>query len=103
MLGLSALLVIHAVLRPGPGGDAGDAAGHARALLTWAVFAGSAFAMQWIGFLAGFTILSAFVIGFVFRRSWPRAGIVGLACAMGFWLLFDRLMGVDLPAGPWGF
>jgi putative tricarboxylic transport membrane protein len=102
MIALSGLLVLRAVLRPSPA-EPTDWAGHARALLTWAVFAASAFAMQWIGFVAGLAILSAFVVGFVFRRSWPRAAAVGLACAGGFWVVFDLLMGVGLPAGPWGF
>jgi putative tricarboxylic transport membrane protein len=103
MVALSALLVLRAILRPGPGGGPADLAGHLRTLLTWAVFAGSAFAMQWIGFLAGFAILSAFVVAFVFQRSWPRAVAVGLACAGGFWLVFGQIMGVGLPTGPWGF
>jgi putative tricarboxylic transport membrane protein len=103
MIGLSALLVLRAILQPSPGGEAADMRGHLRALLTWAAFAGSAFAMQWVGFFAGFAILSAFVVGFVFQRSWPRAAMVGLACAGGFWLVFAQIMGVGLPAGPWGF
>ena len=103
MIGLSGLLVIRASLRPSPYGGSADIGGHLRALLTWAVFTGAAFAMQWIGFVAGFAILSAFVVGFVFDRSWPRAAAVGLACAAGFWLVFDLLMGVGLPVGPWGF
>jgi putative tricarboxylic transport membrane protein len=103
MVGLSGLLVLRAVLQPSPGGESSGLRGHLRALLTWVVFAGSAFAMQWVGFVAGFAILATFVVGYVFERSWPRAAAVGLACAGGFWLVFDRVMGVGLPAGPWGF
>jgi putative tricarboxylic transport membrane protein len=103
MIGLSALLVIRAIWRPDPGGATVDPGGHLRALLTWAAFAGTAFAMQWIGFFAGFAILSAFVVAYVFQRGWPRAALIGLACAAGFWLVFDRMMGVALPVGPWGF
>jgi putative tricarboxylic transport membrane protein len=103
MLVLSALLVLRAILQPRPAGAPADVAGHLRALLTWAVFAGSAFAMQWIGFVAGFAILSAFIVAFVFRRGWKRAAAVGLASAGGFWLVFAQVMGVGLPTGPWGF
>ncbi|MGG5818568.1 tripartite tricarboxylate transporter TctB family protein [Falsiroseomonas sp. HW251] len=102
MVGLSLLLVVRAVMRPAPGGEA-DWTGHARALLTWAAFAGTAFAMQWVGFFAGFAILSAFVAAFVFRRGLTQSVLVGLACAAGFWLVFDALMSVGLPTGPWGF
>jgi putative tricarboxylic transport membrane protein len=103
MVALSALLVLRAILQPRHGGGPAEVAGHLRALLTWAVFAGSAFAMQWVGFVAGFAILSAFVVAFVFQRGWTRAAAVGLACAGGFWLVFAQIMGVGLPTGPWGF
>lgn len=105
MMGLSALLVLRAVLRPGPASEGeGEAlGGHLRALGTWAAFAGAAFLMQWIGFVAGFAILAAFIIVFVFGKTPARGAMVGLVSAGGFWLLFEGLMGVGLPAGPWGF
>lgn len=101
MVALSALLVLRAVLRPAPAEDSGG--GHLRALGTWAAFAGAAFLMQWIGFVAGFAILSAFVVVFVFGKSPARGAVVGAVAAGGFWLVFEALMGVGLPAGPWGF
>lgn len=100
---LSGLLVARALLRPRTQGGAGDPRGNLRALLTWAAFAAAAFTMQWIGFVAGFAALSAIVVVFVFGRSWARGAAVGLASATGFWLLFHQVMGVGLPAGPWGF
>lgn len=103
MVGLSALLVLRAVLQPQASGEAGLGGGHLRALGTWVAFAGAAFLMQWIGFVAGFAILSAFIVVFVFGKSPARGAAVGLASAGGFWLVFERLMGVGLPAGPWGF
>jgi putative tricarboxylic transport membrane protein len=103
MLGLSALLVLRALALPRPAERAPDSGGHVRALATWAAFAGAAFAMQWIGFVLGFAALSAFVVAFVFGRGWRQAALVGIGCAGGFWLVFGALMGVDLPAGPWGF
>jgi putative tricarboxylic transport membrane protein len=103
MVGLSALLVIRAVLRPGPASEGTGGGGHLRALGTWAAFAGAAFLMQWIGFVAGFAILAAFIVVFVFGKSPARGAAVGLASAGGFWLVFEALMGVGLPAGPWGF
>ena len=103
MVGLSALLVLRAVLRPEASAAGEGGGGHLRALGTWVAFAGAAFLMQWIGFVAGFAILSAFIIVFVFGKSLARGATVGLASAGGFWLVFERLMGVGLPAGPWGF
>jgi putative tricarboxylic transport membrane protein len=103
MVGLSALLVLRALLRPQSSGAGEEGGGHLRALGTWAAFAGAAFLMQWIGFVAGFAILSAFVVVFVFGKSPARGVTVGVASAGGFWLVFERLMGVGLPAGPWGF
>ena len=109
MVGLSALLVLRAVLRPrlpseaeGEGEGAGGG-GHLRALGTWVAFAGAAFLMQWIGFVAGFAILAAFIVVFVFGKGPARGAAVGLAASGGFWLVFEALMGVGLPAGPWGF
>jgi putative tricarboxylic transport membrane protein len=103
MVALSALLVLRAALQPRPAAAEPDAGGHWRALATWAAFAGAAFVMQWIGFVAGFALLSAFVVVFVFGRGWARGAAVGIAAAGVFWLVFARLMGVGLPAGPWGF
>lgn len=103
MVGLSALLVLRAVLRPGQARDGEGGGGHLRALGTWAAFAGAAFLMQWIGFVAGFAILSAFIVVFVFGKSPARGVAVGVASAGAFWLVFEALMGVGLPAGPWGF
>lgn len=103
MVALSALLVLRAVLQPRPPEADPDEGGHWRALATWAAFAGAAFAMQWIGFVAGFALLSAVVVVFVFGRGWARGAAVGIASAGVFWLVFERLMGVGLPAGPWGF
>lgn len=103
MVALSALLILRAVLRPGPASEGEGWGGHLRALGTWAAFAGAAFLMQWIGFVAGFAILAAFIIVFVFGKSPARGAVVGVAAAGGFWLVFERLMGVGLPAGPWGF
>jgi putative tricarboxylic transport membrane protein len=103
MLALSALLVLRAVVRPQAAGEAELGGGHLRPLGTWAAFAGAAFLMQWIGFVAGFATLAAFIVVFVFGKSLARGAVVGLASAAGFWLVFEALMGVGLPAGPWGF
>jgi putative tricarboxylic transport membrane protein len=103
ILCLSAVLVLRAVLRPRPAAAAGDGDGHLRALVTWAAFAAAAGSMRWLGFVAPFAALTAFVVMFVFGRGWRSAALVAAGCAGGFWLLFQAIMGVGLPAGPWGF
>ena len=104
MLALTAALTVRATIRPAAQrGAAADPAGLLRALLTWAVFAASALAMQYIGFAVSFALLAIFVVAYVFRRGWRSALMVGAGCAAGFWLVFDRLLGVALPVGPWGF
>jgi len=96
MLALSIALTWRALLRPRRRGDTPvDVAGGARALLTWAVFAGTAVAMQWIGFVLGFALLSAFIVAHVFEHGWRRAAPVGIACAAGFWVVFHQLLGVS--------
>lgn len=104
MLGLSGALVVQAMLRaPRAAAGTSDVAGHLRALLTWAVFAGTALVMQSVGFVLGFAALCAFVVIYVFARSWRVAALVAIGCAGGFWGLFTQVLGVALPAGPWGF
>jgi len=103
ILVLSAALVLRAVLRPRPTPADAGAGGHVRALVTWAAFAAAAGTMRWIGFVAAFAALTAFVVMFVFKRGWRSAALVAAGCAGGFWLLFAVAMGVGLPAGPWGF
>ena len=104
MIVLSLMLVLRALFRPSPDSMAGsDISGHVRALLTWAVFAGSAVAMQYTGFVLGFAVLSMFIVAYVFRRGWRSMVLVGVGCSAGFWLVFTQLLGVALPVGPWGF
>jgi putative tricarboxylic transport membrane protein len=104
MVALSLLLTLRALFRPSPdSGASGDLSGHVRALATWAVFAGSAVAMQYTGFVLGFAVLAMFIVTYVFRRGWRSAVLVGVGCSAGFWLVFTQALGVALPAGPWGF
>jgi putative tricarboxylic transport membrane protein len=106
MLLLSLALTLRALLRapPRPGPDDSAApGGHRRALLTWLMFALSAVAMEYTGFVIGFAALAMFIVAYVFRRGWRSAVMVGIGCSAGFWLVFTQLLGVALPAGPLGF
>jgi putative tricarboxylic transport membrane protein len=55
------------------------------------------------GFLASYTLLTIFLVRAVFRQSWTAALTVSLVSAVAFWILFVKLLRVQLPAGPWGF
>jgi len=50
-----------------------------------------------------YVLLTIFLVRAVFRESWTAALTVALVSAAGFWVLFVKLLRVQLPAGPWGF
>jgi putative tricarboxylic transport membrane protein len=56
-----------------------------------------------IGFLASYALLTVFLVRWVFQQSWRAAFTVSLSSTVGFWILFVKLLRVQLPAGPWGF
>lgn len=55
------------------------------------------------GFVVSYVLLTIFLVRAVFRESWTAALTVALVSAAGFWVLFVKLLRVQLPAGPWGF
>lgn len=62
-----------------------------------AVFA-YAFLFQWLGFTLA-TALMAVPIGMAFGGSWLKSLAGGIALGLFFYLLFDKLLDVVLPAG----
>jgi putative tricarboxylic transport membrane protein len=77
--------------------------GSARVLFGWAGLMISIALLESIGFIASFMLLALFLVLGVFRRSLLSALAVGIGASVGFYLLFVELLGVQLPAGPWGF
>ena len=60
-------------------------------------------ALQWLGFLIATALLVAALLAvFGIRRLLPYAIAVPVL-AGGSYLLFDRVLGLPLPAGPLGF
>lgn len=77
--------------------------GSLRVLLGWAGLAGSIVLLKPAGFVVSFLLLTMFLVMVIYQRSFIAALSVGLGSAAGFWLLFVKLLQVQLPRGPWGF
>ena len=80
-----------------------DWKGSARVLIGWAGLSVSIALLQPLGFTLSFLLLVFFLVMVIFRRSFIAALSVGVGAALGFWLLFVKLLQVQLPAGPLGF
>lgn len=72
-------------------------------LAGWAAFMVAAALLKHAGFIASFTLLVVFLVRVIFERSFVAAFAVGVGSALGFWVLFVKLLSVRLPTGPWGF
>jgi putative tricarboxylic transport membrane protein len=103
MVALSLLLVANAA-RNGKGpSETIDWRATGRALGTWLAFALSVALMDFVGFLISFALLTFFLVAVIFRRPLVTAGIVAVACALAFHLIFPVALSVSLPTGPFGF
>ncbi len=105
IIALAAVLVVvqvvHAVGRsPIP---AVKWSGSGRVLLGWVGLMISIALLQPAGFVVSFLLLTMFLVMAIFRRRFLAALTLGVAASAGFWLLFVKLLQVQLPAGPWGF
>lgn len=78
-----------------------------RALLTvGAVIAGLAayiLTLESLGFLLGTGLLTAFLLGVVEREKWYTTILVAVLNSAGLYLVFQVLLGVNLPANRFGF
>ena len=54
-------------------------------------------ALKLIGFLAGFALLTFFIVAVMYRRPLKVAAAVSAALTVGFYLLFPLALGVKLP------
>ena len=68
-----------------------------RALTAWLAFAVMVAALKLIGFLAGFALLSFFIVAVMYRRPLKVAAVAALALTAAFYLLFPLALGVKLP------
>jgi putative tricarboxylic transport membrane protein len=103
MLALSGFLVASALRRRGGARPRADRRGIRRALATWLALAVAVASFEVIGFVAGFALLTFFLVAVLYRRPWKVAAVVAVASAAGFYLVFPLALGVDLPVGLLGF
>ncbi len=59
--------------------------------------------LEWLGFLLGTGLLTAFLLGVVEREKWATAVLVAVLNAAGLHVVFRLLLGVSLPKNVLGF
>jgi putative tricarboxylic transport membrane protein len=72
-----------------------------RAFGCWCALVVSVALLKVIGFIASFALLSWFIVAVMFRQSQRLGWSIALGAAIGFYLLFDVVLGVTLPTGLW--
>lgn len=104
---LALLLLLFGLLLAALGGRPGALAAvgwtewrHAVAI--FAVCAFAALALERLGYRATTALCLAFLVGGVERKGWLFTATFALALALGSFYLFDTLLRVPLPRGPFG-
>jgi hypothetical protein len=100
LLGFGALLVLMAGKAPPLASVGFTEWRHAAAILLVCVFA--ALALERLGFRVTIALSLAFLLGVVERKGFALTAAVSLAFAAGAFFLFDTLLRVPLPRGPFG-
>jgi putative tricarboxylic transport membrane protein len=59
--------------------------------------------LEWLGFLLSTALLTAFLLKAVEREGWVTTGIVAVANAGALYVVFQILLGVNLPKSILGF
>lgn len=59
--------------------------------------------LEIVGFLVGTGLLTAYLLGFVEREKWYTTILVAVLNSAGLYLVFQVLLGVNLPANRFGF
>jgi putative tricarboxylic transport membrane protein len=103
MLGLSALLIVSHLRRVSARRNPIEWVKVGRALSTWLSLAVSVALFKPLGFMISFALLTYFIVAVMYRRPLKTAALVAVASAGGFYLVFDRALGVPLPVGVLGF
>jgi putative tricarboxylic transport membrane protein len=96
-------LAVAALLRPGA------VHGHARGrpdAVTWlaaALFAAYVLALPRLGYVVSTPAMLALLLTLLRAGRWPAVAAFSVGMTLFGYLVFDRLLTIGLPAGPWGF
>jgi putative tricarboxylic transport membrane protein len=102
MVVLSCALVFFS-LREKPGEGRVDWSGVRRVGITWLALAVTVALLKVLGFIFSFALLTFVVIRFLYFQSLARAATMAVLYAVGFYLVFDFALGIELPVGRFGF
>ena len=101
LLGLGALLIVLSGKAPSLASVGWTEGWHALAIFVVCAFA--ALALERLGFRTTIALALAFLLGVVERRGMIFTAVFAVVFAGGAFLLFDTLLRVPLPRGPFGF
>jgi putative tricarboxylic transport membrane protein len=90
---------VYLVLRPDPDPEWVRGGPLLKQLGTVVVLAGYAFLIDPLGFIAA-TFVCTLLLAVSLGARWLPATLSGVGSAIGFYLLFDKLLELPLPAGP---
>ncbi len=103
---LSVLLIVDAFRRPAavagkpvfPGGGALLGLGAVIAGLTVYILT-----LEILGFLVGTGLLTAYLLGFIEKEKWTTTILVAVVNSAALYIVFQVLLGINLPANRFGF
>jgi len=98
VIGLCGLRLL---LKGGHAVEANPSGANIRIAIMVGLLAAYALLFQWLGFVLATALMST-LVGRLFGGSWHRCLIGSAGLGLGFFLLFDKVMDVVLPAGVLG-
>jgi putative tricarboxylic transport membrane protein len=101
MVIFSLLLVLGAVLKPGPAapGEPFNWLELRRAMTCWLALAVCVALLKFLGFMLAFGLLTWFIVAVMFRRPQREALPIAIGGAVGFYALFAWALDLSLPVG----
>jgi hypothetical protein len=103
---LSVLLILNALRRPADSGKSAISPGRQAVIAILSVLAGLAayiVLLEALGFLADTVLFTAFLLGVVEREKWKMTLLTASLTAGGLYVVFQLLLGVNLPVNRFGF
>jgi len=103
MVVISLLLVLGAVLKHDPAAQVKQIQwGELRRAMTcWVALAACVAALKYVGFIVAFALLTWFIIAVMFHRPAIKALMFSVGGALGFYLIFNWALDLQLPTGSW--